>query len=132
MSIDPDPATVPKLLRRRDMSLDWDRGSAHQTEFGHQRTTYEGLAGTCMAARVAVVLFGQEAPAHSDVAEHIICHLAGDVEWTVDGMAFRPEVHDLLFIPANVVYRYINRGTDNALFLVIHGKRDEWPPRVRY
>ena len=127
-----DGVSVAKLLRQREMSLNWDRGNALQAEFGYHRTTYEAISGTCMTARIAVLMFGQQAPKHSDAAEHIICHLVGDVEWIVEGVSFRLEEHDLFFIPANAEYSYVNRGDDNAIFLVIHGKKDEWPPRVKY
>ena len=123
---------TPKLLKRRDMDLRFDI-VPEQKEFGHQRGMYEGVNGTNVFAHIAVVLYAQMAPPHSNTADHIIFHLSGDLEWTVAGERYRlDEQGDMLFIPANTEYSYVNRGEDKAFFVAILGRKDEWPPRGSY
>lgn len=128
----PGDPLVSKLLRRRDMDLRFDI-VPEQKEFGSQRGMYTAIKGTNCSAQIAVILFGQKTPPHSNTAEHIICHFSGDVEWTVAGQKFRLDTQgDMLFIPANAEYSYANRGDDKAFFMAMLGKREAWPPRGNY
>jgi quercetin dioxygenase-like cupin family protein len=122
----------PKLLKRRDMSPRFDI-VPEQKEFGHQRGMAAGLNGTSVFVHLAVILYGQTAPPHSNTAEHVIFHLSGDIEWTVAGRTYRLEEQgDMLFIPAGTEYSFVNRAGGNSLFVAILGRKDDWPPRGKY
>ncbi len=62
--------------------------------------------------------------------------LSGEVEFRVQEregeQRYLLEPPDLLYLPPGVTYEYRNVGMEQATFLSIAGRVDEWPARARY
>ena len=123
--------SMPKWLKRKDMVLRWDV-VPEQTTFGTQRGLYEGIKGTSIFGHLAVIPFGQHSPRHSNSGEHLIIHVSGDIEWSVGDDVFRPEPEDIIFIPAEMSYEYVNKGRTAGFFFAVIGKFIDWPPKGRF
>jgi quercetin dioxygenase-like cupin family protein len=86
------------------------------------------------AARFVTMDSGESTPAHASTSDHFIVQMEGEVEFTMPelGESYRLVPRDLLYIPAQVEYRYTNVGTDANLFLSLQTAADEWPPTSKY
>lgn len=133
MSDVPDIAgqAVPRLRRKSEQRLLWDALPGGK-DFGTLRAPSAGLQGTNFTASRMLVLVGQRSPFHDWSGEHIIYQLTGEVEFDISDHTFHLDPDDMLFIPAGVIYRYRNVADENATFLSIIGRVDEWPSSGHY
>jgi quercetin dioxygenase-like cupin family protein len=123
--------TTPKLRPRNKQSPHWDALPGGKT-FGTLRAACSGLAGTNFTVNKVLVLVGQHSPPHDWSGEHVVYQLVGQMEFEIGDQTYHLDPQDMLFIPARVVYRYRNVADDNAAFLSIIGRVDEWPSTGQY
>jgi len=97
-------------------------------EGGYQRVLYEGLRASNAHTSIVLLPPGQASPPHASHAEHIITMLAGSVTFRTKEETVRLGYLDQLFIPASVTYEYWNSGLENARFLNMVIRAEEWPP----
>jgi len=121
----------PVLLKRRDMRLRWNPAQGGPT-FGRLRGSYTGIEGTNCLVNILVLPFGQGSPPISYDAEHVVFQLQGEVEWSTGGERLVLEPEDLLFIPANTPYQFLNVGRTDAFFLDVAARADTWPATITY
>ena len=64
----------------------------------------------------------------------IVCQLEGDVEFVVgpDPTRYRVERYDLLYLPCDVIYEYLNVGRNDALLFMTNGRLGDWPRESVY
>lgn len=121
----------PFLLKRPEMRLSW--GNLHKAEqFGFHRGMYDAVAAQSCTARLIVLPFGQASPSHRSTGEHIHFQIRSEIEFEVADEKYLVSPSDLFFIPAGVAYSYTNVGDEDALFLSVHSRVEDWPPRVEY
>ena len=79
--------------------------------------TAEGSASVALVEVPA----GQRHPfAYSSRCEKIYCVLEGEPRFIVDGVLYRPKVHDLVIVPTGKVFRYENHGEEPVRMLLTH------------
>jgi mannose-6-phosphate isomerase-like protein (cupin superfamily) len=121
----------PFLLRRSQMRVTW--GTLHKADqFGYHRGMYDALVAQSSTARLIVLPFGQASPPHQSSGEHLHFQVRSDIEFEMAGEKYLVSPNDLFFIPAGVRYGYANVGDEDALFLSVHSRVEDWPPRVEY
>jgi quercetin dioxygenase-like cupin family protein len=138
--INPGDNSVPRLLTRRDMKVEWNAVDK-STLAGFTRGLFTPMTGTSYSGRLVLLPRGQGAPPHRNTAEHIIINLEGEAEFTFPDFTaserFIIGPRDILFIPADMTYIYSNIGdVDVVWFTVIGAKLDggsaTWPPVSTY
>jgi quercetin dioxygenase-like cupin family protein len=70
---------------------------------------------------------GQGSPVHTSKIEHVITVLEGSVEFIVDGVHYRLEKLDQLFIPPGLPFEYRNVALQYSWFFNVISPTDEWP-----
>jgi len=124
----------PVVLKRRDFRPRWNSPRADTP--GYARAIIDGLKGVNFAANILVLPFGHGSPKHDFGGEVVVVSLTGEVEFRVQEregeQRYLLEPPDLLYLPPGVTYEYRNVGMEQATFLSIAGRVDEWPARARY
>jgi quercetin dioxygenase-like cupin family protein len=127
-------AVAVRVLRQADFRTRWD--SPRADEPGYGRGFIEGVKARNFMANVLVLPVGQGCPKHEFDGDVIVVALSGAVEFVVfehgTPATHRLEPDDMLFLPAGVPYEYRNAGTEQASFLSVAGRVDEWPAKARY
>lgn len=123
------------ILRRAEMRPNWT--SPRSAEEGWRRAALRGaggrvISGTNFKATIMVIPVGQASPPHTWSGEHIVFGIRGVVEFTIEGESTELHPEDILFFPANAVYEYRTVGAQDASFLSIVGRVDEWPCTGHY
>jgi quercetin dioxygenase-like cupin family protein len=120
-----------QVLKREDMRPRWGFLPLSDRE-GWRRSSLwapDGsvVTGTNFKAAITLIPEGQASPPHTWSGEHIICGLTGVVEFVIDGEVFEVRPHDIMFFPENAVYEYRTISDEDASFLSVVGRVDEWP-----
>jgi quercetin dioxygenase-like cupin family protein len=75
---------------------------------------------------------GQGADPHHHPNEQWVYVLEGELEMTIDGVAYHAGPGDLVYIPSNTVHSFVNRGDRDGVFFTVkdashglHGIREE-------
>lgn len=124
------------LLRRGDMHPNFGFLPLSDQD-GWRRSSLRGanetvITGTNVKAAITVIPSGQASPPHTWSGEHIMCGLAGIVEFVIDGDVFLLEPQDILFFAEDTIYSYRNVGEEDAAFLSVVGRVAEWPCTGEY
>ncbi|HEV3213341.1 MAG TPA: cupin domain-containing protein [Acidimicrobiales bacterium] len=88
---------------------------------GCARTAYPGLRAGTFRSTLMVMPVGQRSPARTSDIEHVIVVLEGAFVFTVDGVDYRVEALDQLFVPVGVVWEYQNAALAQSTYLAIVG-----------
>jgi quercetin dioxygenase-like cupin family protein len=91
-----------------------------------------GLAGTNVALGLVHIPVGQETPDHYYTGEHLIFQLTGSTRFTVGTEVIVLREHDVIFLPADVTYRYASVGLVPSTFVNVLGRTGEWPATSHY
>jgi RimJ/RimL family protein N-acetyltransferase/mannose-6-phosphate isomerase-like protein (cupin superfamily) len=102
------------MLIRREDANEFDFHGLTVADYG---ATAEGTASVALVA----VPPGRQHPfAYSSRCTKIYCVLEGEPRFLVDGVLYRPKVHDLIIIPRGEVFCYENGGEASARLLLTH------------
>ena len=100
---------------------------------GTRRAVANGIAATSVMVNVLEMPPGQGSPPRQFTGDHTIFHIAGVIEWDVEGTIYRLDaLGDILFFPPDTSYSYANPGDEVARFIDIAGRVDDGPPRMKY
>jgi len=121
----------PLYLRAAEQVVRYDVLPGGDVE-GTRRGVANGIATSSTMVNVLEMPPGQSSPKRQFTGDHVIYHLAGTVEWDVEGVIHRLTAGDMLFFPPDTTYSFANVGDDLARFIDVAGKVDDWPPRMKY
>lgn len=121
---------VATVYSREQWAPHWNAPKASVP--GHMRGIARGLEGTNFAAGMVYIPVGQMTPDHYYTGEHLIFQLSGSTRFVINEEEIIIRPHDLIFIPANVTYRYGSVGLEASTFVNILGRVDEWPATSHY
>jgi quercetin dioxygenase-like cupin family protein len=120
------------VVVRREAEFEPHWRSPRADEIGFRRGFVEGVSATSFMVNVLVLPPGQGCPRHDFGGDVVALVLEGKVEFVADAQSYELEPHDMLLLPAGVVYAYRNVGDGEARFVSIAGRVDEWPAKARY
>lgn len=112
------------------VETDWSLPRAK--EAGYMRTVCRGFMGSGACLGVGVMPLGQRSPLHTPNSEHLILGLTGQLTWRIEGEDYVTNPMDLLFIGANREYEYWNSGFEEARFVDVNGRSEQWPHGSSY
>lgn len=130
------PKMQTRVLRRGEMYANFGFLPLSDRE-GWRRSSLRAedgsvITGTNVKAAITVIPAGQASPPHTWSGEHIMCGLTGVVEFLIEDEIFVLYPHDILFFPENTTYSYRTVGQEDASFLSVVGRVDEWPCSGEY
>lgn len=99
---------------------------------GFTRAMCRGIRGDGASLGVVVMPYGQRSPVHSYSGEHLLLGISGEVRFDIGDAEYVLGELDLLFIGADVDYRYRNVGLEPAVFADVIGRVTDWPPHGTY
>lgn len=109
----------------------WDLPGA--TDEGTRRRIARGFIGSGASLAIGIMPVGQASPPHTSSGEHLLLGLEGRIRWEVDGHEpIEMGPMDLVFIGADLQYRYRNCGTVEARFVDVIGRVGKWPHTANY
>lgn len=85
------------------------------------RTAYPGLVAGTFRSNLVVMPEGHQSPPRTSDIEHVIVVLEGAFVFTIDGIDYRIEALDQLFVPVGVVWEYVNAAPRESSYLAIVG-----------
>ena len=88
---------------------------------GFLRSAFPGLVATTFRSTLIVMPMGQRSPPRMSDIEHVIVVLEGAFLFQVDGVKYRVEELDQLFMPVGVQWEYQNAALAQSTFLAIVG-----------
>lgn len=113
------PSSAVTLLTRGRLFSD---GTAlGSVEDATSRTAYFGLVAATFRSTLIVMQRGQRSPPRTSDIEHVIVGLEGAFVFTIDGVEYRVEPVDQLFVPIGVVWEYVNAVESPSAYLAIVG-----------
>jgi quercetin dioxygenase-like cupin family protein len=93
--------------------------------WGFHRGGYPWIEAATIQAHVVRISGGQVCPPHSVPVDVVIILLVGEVEWSIESSLYALAPFDLLMIPANSVYSFMNVGLGEAMFFDVLPKTAE-------
>lgn len=114
-----------QALRQADMTVNWNLAKSDIP--GCRRAHFSGIDGTMVGVNLLLLPAGQRSPLHTYTGEHIIVLLQGSIDFVHEAQHYVMDSHDMLFIPADIWYEYVNVGAGDAIFVGIKAAAAEWP-----
>lgn len=122
--------TQPRLLRFDDSTVRWG-ANPRSDEPGFAILSYTQIEGTNFMSHISVLPRGTRRPSHRHDAEHLMVALEGEVEFEFPDLGptatVRMKPFDVVFVPADLDYRYRQVGQRDAAFSATVIRKEAWP-----